>query len=82
MDNERLYNQWIGNRRKTMVPDGFAQRITETIAQRAPDQGIFPIVYRSLTHRLMDWAAGFALVLLGIFRLLYVTANLLMGGAL
>ncbi len=82
MNDDRLYTQWIGQRRKTAVPEGFAQRITGLIAQQEPAPGFIPDLYRVAAHRLMKWAAGIAMALLGIFRLLYVTGNLLMGSVL
>ena len=82
MNDDRLYTHWINHRRKTTVPEGFARRITGIIARQEPDRGLFPDVYRVAARRLMNWAAGIAMALLGIFRLLYVTGNLLMGSVL
>lgn len=82
MNDDRLYTKWIAHRRKTTVPEGFARRIAGLIAQQEPDPGMIPDVHRVVAHRLMNWAAGIAMALLGIFRLLYVTGNLLMGSVL
>ncbi len=82
MNDDRLYTKWIDHRRKTTVPEGFAQRIILLIAQQKPEPSFIPDLYRVAAHRFMKWAAGIALALLGIFRLLYVTGNLLMGSVL
>jgi hypothetical protein len=83
MNDDNLYTQWLNHRRKSSVPEGFAQQVVESIQDRTDA----PKTARSkasnaISHRLMHWAAAIALALLGIFRLFYVTANLLFGSPL
>ncbi len=83
MNDDRLYTQWINHRRKTTVPQGFAQRIVASIEGRSPaPETAQTKAAHTIAHRLMHWAAAIAMVLLGIFRLFYVTANLLFGSPL
>lgn len=83
MNNDRLYSQWINHRRKTSVPDGFAQQIVASIERQSPAPKIAQAkAAGDIAHRLMNWAAAISMVLLGLFRLFYVTANLLFGSPL
>jgi hypothetical protein len=83
MNDDRLYTQWIHHRRTTEVPDGFAQRVMQSIDLKTPDRGKKTGIGSDvMTRRLVNWAAAVSMVLLGIFRLLYVTANLLLGSSL
>ena len=83
MNDDRLYAQWIHHRRTTAVPDGFAQRVMQSIGRKTPSPcrmaGIGP---SGMIRRLLHWAAALSMVLLGLFRLLYVTANLILGSPL
>lgn len=83
MNDDRLYAQWIHHRRTTAVPDGFAQRVMQSIDRKSPERTRKAgIGSGAMTRRLINWAAAAAMVLLGLFRLLYVTANLLLGSPL
>lgn len=83
MNDDRLYTQWINHRRKTTVPEGFAQRIVASIERPSPAPGTAQAkADGDIAHRLMHWAAAISMVLLGLFRLFYVTANLLIGSPL
>jgi hypothetical protein len=83
MNDNYLYTQWINHRRKTSVPEGFAQQVVKTIERQAPAQKTARTRASSdIAHRLMHWAAAISMVLLGIFRLFYVTVNLLFGSPL
>ena len=83
MNDHRLYTQWINHRRKTLVPEGFAQRIVASIERQSPaPKPARATASGDIAHRLMNWAAAISMVLLGLFRLFYVTANLLFGSPL
>jgi hypothetical protein len=83
MNDDHLYTQWINHRRKTSVPKGFAQQVVESIERQAPaPKTARPKAFGDIAHRLMNWAAAISMVLLGIFRLFYVTSNLLFGSPL
>jgi hypothetical protein len=83
MNDDRLYTQWINHRRKTSVPEGFAQQVVESIERQAPTLKITRAkASGDIVHRLINWAAAISMVLLGLFRLFYVTANLLFGSPL
>jgi hypothetical protein len=83
MNDDHLYTQWINHRRKTSVPKGFAQQVVESIERQAPAPKIARSkAFGDIAHRLMNWAAAISMVLLGIFRLFYVTSNLLFGSPL
>ena len=83
MNDHRLYTQWINHRRKISMPEGFAQQIVESIERQSPAPKIVRAkAFSSIAHRIMNWAAAISMVLLGIFRLFYVTANLLFGSPL
>ncbi|MGD9189977.1 MAG: hypothetical protein PVI89_17290 [Desulfobacteraceae bacterium] len=83
MNDDYLYTQWINHRRKTSVPEGFARQVVESIERQASAPKTARAKASSdIAHRLMHWAAAISMVLLGIFRLFYVTANLLFGSPL
>jgi hypothetical protein len=83
MNDDSLYTQWINHRRKSSVPKGFAQQVVESIERQAPaPNAARTILSGDTAHRLMNWAAAISMALLGLFRLLYVTANLLFGSPL
>ncbi len=80
MNDDYFYTHWIHHRRKTSVPDGFAQRIVESIeGQTAAPETVPAQAAGDIAHRLVNWAAAISMVLLGIFRLYYITVNLLFG---
>jgi hypothetical protein len=83
MNDDHLYTQWINHRRKSSVPEGFAQQVVASIQRRAAaPKTTRAKAFGTMAHRLMHWAAALSMVLLGIFRLFYVTANLLFGSPL
>ncbi|MGD8836044.1 MAG: hypothetical protein PVI54_12125 [Desulfobacteraceae bacterium] len=83
MNDDYLYTQWINHRRKASVPEGFSRRIVKSIEHQAPAPGRAQSkASGDIGQRLMNWAAAISMVLLGIFRLFYVTANLLFGSPL
>ncbi len=80
MNDDYFYTRWINHRRKTSVPDGFAQRIVaSTENQAAATETAQAKAAGDIVHRLMNWAAAISMVLLGIFRLYYIMVNLLFG---
>lgn len=83
MNDDRLYTQWINQRRKTSIPDGFAKQVMKSVPREVPDGWLLPLFKSTgIAQRVLRWVAAASMVLLGIFRLLFVTANLLIGGTL
>jgi len=77
-EKERIYSQWIRRRQSVPVPEGFAEQVMGEIAKHTIIRHIdLPIVYRVLSSHPMQWAAAVGAVLLGLFRLFYITSALL-----
>lgn len=79
-DNNEHYHRWLEHRRRVAVPDDFSKRVMERVAHRAPVAQTPPHdinIPERLYHPLVRWGMASGLVLLGLFRILYVTASLL-----
>jgi len=77
-DEELTYGEWISRRQAVPVPEGFAERVMNEIAkQPAAGRLDSPAVYRLLYSRPVQWAAALGALLLGLFRLSYIAAALL-----
>ena len=75
---ENIYREWIRRRQAVQAPDGFAERVMDGIAKRpAVGRFDFPAAYRVLSSRPVQWAAALGALLLGLFRLSYIAAALL-----
>ncbi len=83
MKKEDLYTQWKHHRRQVAVPAGFVHRVMAALEKKAPTERFDLFNGRLAPSRiLMRWGAALAFALLGLFRLGFVTANLLIGSTL
>ena len=83
MKPESSYDQWKRRRRQIDAPEDFAADVMQRIQAfdaAEPDDG--SAVWPMLHGRLIGWWAAGGLVALGLFRLLYVTANFFRPGLL
>lgn len=83
MNRDKLYTQWIHQRRKVPSPDHFTHRVMASIQNQQP------VRHLNLFDRLDPrphlpgrWIAALGLIALGLFRILFVTANLFLGSPL
>lgn len=78
-NEEKLYNEWIRRRQAVPVPEDFAEQVMREIANQPVENRFdLPAAYRFLSSRLLQWAAAAGALLLGFFRLSYITTALLM----
>ncbi len=78
MKKEDLYTQWKAYRQNVPVPDHFAGTVMAAIENRAPKgEEELPAILTDLSNRMTRWGVAAGLVMLGLFRLLYIAANLL-----
>jgi hypothetical protein len=77
-EKEKIYSEWIHRRQSVPVPEGFSEQVMGEIARYALIRNIdFPVVYRALSSRAVQWVAVAGAVLLGLFRLSYIARVLL-----
>jgi hypothetical protein len=78
MKQENVYTQWKAYRRQVVVPDHFTtdvmQRIGSVEIERNDE---FPAGLLDLPGCLVRWSAAGGLILVGLFRLFFIVANLL-----
>jgi hypothetical protein len=75
---EKIYSEWIHRRQTIPVPESFAEQVMSEIAkQPAIKRFDLPALYRVLSSHPVQWAAAVGAMLLGLFRLSYVTSVLL-----
>jgi hypothetical protein len=78
MKKETLYTQWKEHRRQVPVPGHFAVDVMAKIESKAhKEEYELPAGLTDIHNRLMQWSAAAGLVLLGLFRIFYIAANLL-----
>ncbi len=70
-NKEELYGEWIRRRQSVPVTEGFTAKVMAQI-----NTG-HPAASRVLFSRPVQWAAAAAALLLGLFRLSYITRALL-----
>jgi hypothetical protein len=78
-DNTDIYHRWKQQRCDVPVPPGFSNRVMALIDQQ-PQKDRLPRMmnFRSrVTVLVFRWALGSALLLVGIFRISFVTIQLL-----
>ena len=80
MNKEHLYRQWINSRRNVAVPPGFEDRVMAVVESRKQKQNAHDSMDQWVTSALGRWAAAWALLLLGVFRLAYIAGQLLLPG--
>lgn len=74
MNEEELYDQWKAQRRQVAVPENFSTRVmTRLVHETSARQKLSA----ALHSRVAQIGMAFGLLLLGLFRLCFVTANLL-----
>ncbi len=77
-EEEKIYSEWIRRRQTMPVPEGFAEQVMSEIAkQPAIKRFDLPAAYRVLSSHPVQWAAAVGALFLGLFRLSYITAALL-----
>lgn len=78
-DKEKLYSAWLAHRRQIAAPKTFSNNvmgeINRTHARKVKSHKANPSNY--LDHPLSRWMAASGLVLLGVFRILYIAGSLL-----
>ncbi len=78
MQKEKLYTQWKQHRRQVQVPENFAAEVmTEIKKQMTAGEYELPSGLNTVPNRFAQWAMAAGLILLGLFRVLYIAANLL-----
>lgn len=78
MKKETIYSQWKEHRRQSPVPEDFAAGVMARVQCREPKKQFeLPAGYTDFPNRLLQWSTAAGLVLLGLFRILYIAANLL-----
>ena len=83
MNKETIFLQWKEHRRHLPVPENFSAGVMARIEIQTPRQEYeLPAGLTDFPNRLVQWGAAAGLVLLGIFRILYIAANLLRTSAL
>ena len=74
MNEEELYAQWKAQRRSVAVPENFSTQVMNRLAH---ETWAGPRWRAALHSRLAQIGLAFGLLLLGLFRLCFMTANLL-----
>jgi len=83
MKEETLYTQWKENRRQVPVPERFAAGVMAKIENQVQTDGYeLPVGLTDIHDCLMQWSVAAGLVLLGLFRIFYIAANLLQANQL
>lgn len=83
MNQDKLYTQWTHQRRNVHVPEDFSRRVMANIANQKPKAG-WTLFDELGPHSsfLARWATAIGLIALGVYRIVFVTANLLLGSTL
>jgi hypothetical protein len=83
MKKEDVYTQWKAYRRDVPVPEDFASGVMAAIENQKPiHDNELPAGLTAFSNRITRWGAAAGLVMLGIFRILYIAANLLQANPL
>jgi len=78
MDDKDFYARWKEHRRHVPVPEDFTGGVMAAIENLDPgDQHEPPAEMIDLSNRLRQRAAAAGLLLLGLFRILYIAGSLL-----
>ena len=77
MDREKIIHQWQEKRKGVTVPENFSAGVMAEIQTRKAEPVYdAPCDDIRFSNRFFEWAAASGLVLLGLFRILYIVANL------
>lgn len=77
-DKEQLYSAWLARRKQIAAPKTFSNNVMGEI-NRTHARKVTPLkanLPHYLDHPLSRWMAASGLVLLGIFRILYIAGSL------
>lgn len=78
MDREDFYARWKEYRREVPVPEHFTDGVMAAIeSQDLREEYELPTGLTGFSNRLMQRVAAGGLLLLGLFRILYIAGNLL-----
>lgn len=78
MKKESLYVQWKEHRRQVNIPDDFAAGVMAEIENQVGSRELeLPARFDLMHSRLAQWGMAAGLVLVGLFRILYIAANLI-----
>ena len=78
MDDKDFYARWKEHRRLVPVPDHFTGSVMAAIEHQNPGEEYeLPAEMIDISNRLMRRAAAAGLLLLGLFRILYIAGYLL-----
>ena len=81
MKKDAFYDQWKEHRRQVPVPEHFSAGVMARITTQVPrEEYELPAGLTVIHNRLMQWSAAAGLVLLGLFRIFYIAANLIRTG--
>lgn len=77
-EDKNLYGQWKTHRRQIVVPERFTIDVMQHIRMATdPENNEYPLGSVNLQSRLVRWSAAGGLILLGVFRILFIIANLM-----
>jgi hypothetical protein len=77
MKKETVYNQWKEHRRQVSVPENATAAVMARIESQVHHQDDeMPFGMIDLPASLAQWSAAAGLMLLGIFRIVYIAATL------
>lgn len=83
MERKDLYTQWKEYRRHVPVPENFSDGVMAAIEANVPSgEDELQAGLTKLSNRITRWGAAAGLLMLGIFRILYIAGNLLQANAL
>jgi hypothetical protein len=83
MKKEDIYSQWKEYRRHVPVPENFSDGVMAAIENQEPsNDGELPAGLTDFSNRITRWSAAAGLVMLGLFRILYIAGNLLQANPL
>jgi hypothetical protein len=73
-----FYDHWKTHRRQIVVPEHFTADVMQHIRiATAPENNECPLELVDRQSRLVSWSAAGGLILLGVFRILFIIANLM-----
>lgn len=78
-DKEQLYTRWLEQRRQVDVPNNFSLDVMATIKRETVSEEISQLdkaLPQWLFRPWARWGAALGLIVLGLFRVLYVTGSL------
>ena len=80
MNKEDVYRQWIDYRRNVNVPTGFESRVMTAVKAQEPQRPPMMVWDHWMASLIGRRAATLALILLGLFRLVYIAGQLVVAG--